>query len=143
MTHRELQQISIHTEVLENQCLTCLTKFGHSSARACWALVASCLRCSSISRVWSSFIRLQSSSSQLGWSHAAQIFATSPAAIFVASSLCFSNLSVPIYDLVINTFLNLQMPGRSSNLYNRFGHRVNVTQGDLEDLELHLCNLCR
>ncbi len=129
-------------QILGSLCLTCLTKFGQSSARACWALVASCLRCSNISRVCSSLIRLQSNSSQLGWFHAAQILAASPAANFVASLPYFSNSSTPIYELVINTFLNPQIPNRSSNLYNCFGHRVNVTQGDLEDLELHLCNLC-
>lgn len=142
MTHGKLQRISIHTAVLEDLCLTCLMKFGQSSARACWALPASCLRCPNISRVWSSLIRPQSNSSQLGWFHAAQILTASPAANLVASSPCFSNSSVPIYEFVINTFLNSQMPNRSSNLYNRLCHRVNVTQGDFEDFKLHLCNIC-
>ena len=123
-------------------CPTCLTKFGQSRARACWALVSSCLRCSSISLVWSSLIRPQSNSSQFGLVHAAQILAASHTATFVASSPCLSKSSVAIYELVINNVLDSHMRNRSSNLYNRPGHRVNVTQRNLEDLKFHLCNLC-
>ena len=142
MEHRKLERISIHMAVYHTPCLTCLTRFGQSSARASWALVASFLRRSTISRVRSSLIRLQSSSSQLGWSHATQIFTASSAASFVASSPCFSNSSVRNYELVVNTFLNSQVPNSSTNLYNGFGHRVNVTQGDVEDFKFHFCRLC-
>ena len=142
MTHRELRQISIRKATLEALCLTCLTKFGQASAQARCALLACCLHFSIISRVWSSLIRLQSNPSQLSWFHAAQILAASPAANFVASSPCFSNSSVRIYELVNNTFLNSQMPDRSSNLHNGFSHRVDVIQGDLENFKRHLCNLC-
>lgn len=127
---------------LHTPCLTCLRRFEQSSARALWALIATCLRCSTISRVRNSLIRLQSNSSQLGWSHAAPILAASSAAEFVASLPYFNISSLRIYELIVNNVLNSQVSNGSSNLYDSFGYRVNVIQGDFEDLKLHFCSLC-
>ena len=129
--------------ILAFQRLTCLTKLGQASARVCCALAASLLRCSIVTRVWSSFTRLQSNSSQFGWFHGAHILVTSPAMNFATiSSPPFSRLSVSIYGLVNISLIDSGMPDRSSNLHNRFSQTFNVADRDLEKLKLHFCDLC-
>ena len=58
------------------------------------------------------------------------------------SSPLLSRLSVSIYDLVNSRLIDSEIPDRSSNLHNRFGQTVNVADRDLENFELHLCDLC-